>query len=350
VSYKIWKVIDSRFLEDVSQAKEHLICDIDKTYLETPFESLIKFAQIPFEKARAKITVSGAKEVLQAYRNSASSEAGVHKPLHFVSASPPQLRKVLSEKFRWDGLTWSSDTYKDQTYNLLKGRFSQFKHQVAYKSAAILNLLLHYKSGSHLHMIGDNAESDPVIYLGMKLFIEGRLSRKAYVQYLRIFDVPRLESLQLLRHTKIAPMQVSSVLIRCLDNSKYPTQEPLTDPILYFHNFFETALYFLTKGSIDLRYLSSLSRTFHSYYGISTPQMLRYLELFSTASPSPEVQTECKKIIETLNSEDMFPKQVKSLYLKEKNLEAYHKLTEEEILTLAMEWKEKIRKRKRDKN
>src|SRR4051812_43163089 len=69
LSYKIWKLIDSRFLEDFSKANEHLICDIDKTYLETTLDSLVKLAKIPFEKAREKITVSGAKELLQAYRH-----------------------------------------------------------------------------------------------------------------------------------------------------------------------------------------------------------------------------------------------------------------------------------------
>ena len=342
MGYKIWKLIDSRFLENFSEAKQHLICDIDKTYLETPFDSLVKFAQIPFEKARHKITVSGAKEVLQSYRYAESE-----RPLHFISASPPQLRKVLSEKITWDGLTWSSDTFKNQTYNLLQGRFSQVKNQVAYKSAALLNLLIHMKSGSHLHMIGDNAESDPVIYLGSKLFLEGRLSRLSYYEYLRIFSVPRLEALQMLRHIKLTGLSVKTILIRQLDGKEFPEQAPLTDPILYFTNFFEMALYLMEKRLIPLEHLSKLSHVFHTYYGVSTAQMMHYLNDFSSSSDDVSVHELTKVAMSQLHSKDLFSIDKKSRgLLRDRELTEFSALKEDEILKLAKEWKKKLRKEK----
>lgn len=340
MTYKIWKLIDSRFLEDFSQNREHLICDIDKTYIETPFESLLKLAQIPFEKAKEKVTVSGAKEVLQAYRNSSSDR----KPLHFVSASPPMLRRVLSEKLRWDALTWSSDTYKNQGYNLVQGRFSQLRNQVAYKSGAILNLFMHAQSGSKFHMIGDNAESDPIIYLGNKLYVEGRLSRMAYLKYLKLFGVPRLEALQLLRHTRIPHMHIETILIRNLPNKTFPIQEPLTDPLLYFNNFFEAALYMFQQNIMHSRLLPKLSHSFHNYYGISTPDMLTYLELLSESEASQDLNLQCKNILDSLRKVESFSHKRKSLQLiQKKNLDAFSCLKEEDILQLAKEWKAKMK-------
>ncbi len=342
MSFKIWKLIESRFLEDFSQADEHLICDIDKTYLETAFESFVQMAQIPFEKAREKVTVLGAKELLQAYRHRLLGTRA--RPLHFVSASPPQLRKVLSEKLHQDGLTWSSDTFKNQGYNLRQGRLSQLKNQVAFKSTAILNILLHSNAQSHFLMLGDNAESDPMIYLGIKLFVENRLSRMGYLQYLRIFGVPRLESLQLLRYIKAPRAHVDAILIRKLAHSKFTEMKPLTDPILYFDNFFEPALYFFQEKILDTEYLNEFCKIFHSYYGINTPQMKEYLNLFSQTSNSHDLL----KIIERVREElptDVFNEEIKSVHLIEKkNLDAFDALKEEDILKLAKEWKKTLRK------
>lgn len=341
LTYKIWKLIDSRFLEDFSHASEHLICDIDKTYLETAFDSLSKLAQIPFEKAREKITVSGAKELLQAYRK---TEGELPRPIHFVSASPPQLRRVLSDKFRWDGLSWSSDTFKNQRYNLMQGRFSQVRNQVAYKSAAILNLLIHSQQKSKFHAIGDSAEADPVIYLGIKLFAEGRLSRMGYLQYLRIFGVPRLESLQLLRHSKIPHMSMESILIRRLAQSRYPELAPLTDPLIYFDNFFETALYFFQEKILPLKRLASLTKAFHKYYGISTTDVQTYLELLAASSDSAEFKQLTSTLLEDLNAKDLLLRERRTLnLLKKKNLDAFSALSETEILQLAKEWKKKAK-------
>ena len=97
------KLIDHRAREPFPDQAglAHVVCDIDKTYLETEFESLTRVASIAFESATDKITVTGATDVLLAVRWGAM-EAPLSddwpRPLHFVSSSPPQLRAVLEEK------------------------------------------------------------------------------------------------------------------------------------------------------------------------------------------------------------------------------------------------------------
>jgi hypothetical protein len=105
--YNLWRLVDSRFFERelTRPGLQHIICDIDKTYLETDFDTLLKIAKIAFEDAHDKITVQGASEVLLAARWGLmnvplTGDQPFPRPLHFVSSSPPQLRSVL-ENLPW---------------------------------------------------------------------------------------------------------------------------------------------------------------------------------------------------------------------------------------------------------
>ncbi len=338
MSFDIWKLVDSRSLEDFSQASDQLICDIDKTYLETAFESLSKLAKIPFEKFREKITVSGAKEVLQAFRQGDGTQK---RPVHFVSSSPPQLRQVLSDKLRWDNLSWSTDTLKNQSYYLSQGRFRQVRNQVAYKSAAILRLASQVVGTSRFHMIGDTAEADAAIYLGIKLFAEKRLTRMGYLEYLNLLGVPRLEALLILRKMKAPNIQVGSILVRSLPGYTLKLLSPLTDPILQFSNYFEASLYFLQNGLIDASHLPQLTRAFHRYHGMSGLEISRYLELLINVCESDILKTKALSVQESLIQPDMFIQEKAAQLLTPPSLDAFDALTEKEILGLAAKWRSK---------
>ena len=152
--YKLDKLIDRRVLTPFDgHAGIHIICDIDKTYLETEFDSLLDIAKVAIQDAADKVTVVGSTPVLIAARwgtaearvataGSAAEAWKLAEPnhLHFVSSSPPQLRKVLEEKLAGDGLDWSSDSFKNQAYNLRRGRMDLLKHHVGYKSGALLDI------------------------------------------------------------------------------------------------------------------------------------------------------------------------------------------------------------------
>ena len=176
--YKLRALVSARTLEPMSYFDKsvHVFCDLDKTYLETEFESWIKMAKIPFESPHDKITVPGASEVLELVRWGGGSKQGdgPQAGLHFVSSSPPQLRLALDGKLTLDRLEWSSDTFKNQTYNLRMGRLDLLRHHIAYKTKAILDIALKLTPESRIVMIGDNAEYDPFIYTGVRLLLEKR--------------------------------------------------------------------------------------------------------------------------------------------------------------------------------
>lgn len=70
-SYNVFRLIDQQLYEPFPNGDLSLqcICDIDKTYLETEFDTIFQLAKIAFwERPHQKITVPGATEILQAFR------------------------------------------------------------------------------------------------------------------------------------------------------------------------------------------------------------------------------------------------------------------------------------------
>ena len=74
------------------------IWDLDRTYLRTELDSLRDMIRTAFQKAKDKIAYPGVSALLRALRKGASGTGT--SPIYFISASPPQIGKVIAEKFR----------------------------------------------------------------------------------------------------------------------------------------------------------------------------------------------------------------------------------------------------------
>ena len=279
-TYELRRLVDHRILplEPDSRSRSHIICDIDKTYLETEFESVIRMARIALEAASDKITVAGASEVLLAARWGVLSEFDkgrqTPRPLHFVSSSPPQLRAVLEEKMAIDGLDWTSDTFKNQAYNLRMRRLDLLRHHVAYKTLAIINIIHDSPTDTKFYLIGDNAESDAFIYMGVKLYLEGRLDQQAYKSYLEISGVESTlaENLtELIAQTGIlgGNKQVAAILIRQVPGYSTTALPTFTNAFVYFDDFFQAALGLALLELIEAGSVMELARSFHNHYGLT---------------------------------------------------------------------------------
>lgn len=259
--YNLWKLVCFKEIINFSHCSKHIICDIDKTYLETEFDSLIKIAKIAVEKPYDKKTVPGAADVLKSFQHTFDKK---DRALHFVSSSPYQMRPVLTKKFKIDGLTWNSDTFKNQSYNLKTGNFGKLRRQIPYKSAAILNLMSLSKANSQFFMVGDNAESDSIIYLGIKHFVEKRLSIKGYIKYLEIFGVERSLSVQLIRRIKTPSLQVPQIFIRNISQQPVIYSPLLADSISNFDHFHQVYQWLHTHHIIDQEAYNKSSFYLHS--------------------------------------------------------------------------------------
>lgn len=132
--------------------------DLDKTYLSTDFDSLGGLWRAAIEKAEDKRTFPGARSLLRELC------ATGHRGLYILSGSPEQLRKVLEEKLRLDGVRWDGLVLKPSLNRLLRGRFRFLRDQVSYKLTALLASRNAIGPAFDEVMFGDDAEADAFVY------------------------------------------------------------------------------------------------------------------------------------------------------------------------------------------
>lgn len=283
--YLLGELIDTETLLDEPYGPIQFICDIDKTYIETKFESAMSMLKIAFEQANEKVTVNGASLALLAGRwgdiyARNDREPSIPRPLHFLSASPPQLRRVIRDKLARDGLDWTSDTFKNQAYNLRMGRLKLLKQHVAYKTATILSLMQAAPEGTRFILIGDNAELDAYIYTGVQLFMEKRLTRRGYCDYLTGGGVDKdvLATLEPYLDGPFNEVSVAGILIRRAPGYSFIEAAPLTQLVIPFDNYFEVTLHFYAWGLIPVEVLWPICRQLHNEYGYPREELVACLK------------------------------------------------------------------------
>ncbi|MDX9721124.1 MAG: hypothetical protein RBU37_10285 [Myxococcota bacterium] len=150
------------------------VWDVDKTYLDTHFSSLEGMATIPIEFAVDKRAFPGMPELLRALRwGGEQSYACV--PIIFVTASPPQLRKVLARKMLLDGVEWDGIVFKNWLAVLASGYWRRLREQLAFKLCALLSCRLLWPLRDEF-LYGDDTESDPEAFALYTRIIHHELS------------------------------------------------------------------------------------------------------------------------------------------------------------------------------
>lgn len=348
--YRLEALVRSRSIEilDKSVPSAHIICDLDKTYVETEFESWVKMARIPFERPHEKITVPGASEVLLAVR----SEVG-HRPdaapltgLHFVSSSPPQLRSALEGKLVLDQLDWTTDTFKNQSYNIRMARIDLLRHHIAYKTKAILDIAATTAPGSVLWMVGDNAEYDGFIYCGVKLFVEGLVDVKGFAGWLSAAKVEPAVIQQVVEGTEWVQnhnLKVGGIFIRRLPNYQVVRQRPFTDEIFMFDSWFQVAWIWLCCGLIKSAELWDLTRAFHNIHGVPLEHIAWCLEQQThTAELSSSLKNAALDVLRRLRQNQVGSKRCLVWDLPTANPSISKVLSSSDIIGYANSWYESI--------
>lgn len=152
-------------------ADEVYVWDLDKTYLDTRFETLGGLWRTAMEKAFQKRNVPGTGALARALKKALEGnsllpkEQSAHRfAIYFITASPPQMEKKIHEKLVFDGISPYGIYFKDNLKNLHPRRWWRLTHQVGYKIQALLLLRLRFKADVRFVMWGDDSESDAVIY------------------------------------------------------------------------------------------------------------------------------------------------------------------------------------------
>lgn len=143
--------------------------DLDKTYLATDFHSLRGLWTAATEPAHQKRNVPGSAALLRALCARPGARVVV------VSGSPTQMREVLEEKLRLDGVRFDELHLKDNLGNLKRGRLKAVRGQVGYKLPLLLQGRVGLGPAVRELLFGDDAEADALIYSVFADVVAGRM-------------------------------------------------------------------------------------------------------------------------------------------------------------------------------
>jgi hypothetical protein len=149
------------------------VWDIDKTWLDTRFSQLRGMLKIPFEFAVDKQAIPGTTALLHGLRDGPTGRE--HRPLYFITASPPFIRKSIERKMLLDGIEFDGILYKDQVEVFRRRHFDSLREHTAFKLSALLLLARAFPVGTEVYLFGDDAERDPLIYCLFADICAGRL-------------------------------------------------------------------------------------------------------------------------------------------------------------------------------
>lgn len=201
--------------------------DIDKTYLKTRFGSLRSMVRTALESAEEKQSFQGMVPLYKGLRRGVGDE-DLHLPLYFLSASPPSMRKVLSERMQLDGITPDGITLKKWFRLIRHGRWEQLRKHVVYKlNALLVNRSVRPVSAKIQEvLIGDDSETDADAYLLYTSILNGTIELdelKAALYALNANDKEREQILQLSSRTDEST--VARIYIHCT-TKKDPSRLP----------------------------------------------------------------------------------------------------------------------------
>lgn len=194
------------------ETQEVYVWDLDKTYLDTAFESLGGLWRTVREKAFQKRNVPGTATLVRALRDYWQETHKGRKdfPIYFITASPPQLENKIHDKLAYDGIYPFGLFCKDNLQNIYPRRWWRLTQQIGYKLQALLQLRLHLGENVRQILWGDDSEADAVIYSLYSDLCARRLEER--------------EARQILRYYKVIGAQVDAIL-RLLED--IPRQDPV---------------------------------------------------------------------------------------------------------------------------
>jgi hypothetical protein len=212
--------------------------DLDKTYLRTDFDTLRQLVSTVFQKATDKVAVPGAAALIRELR--ASGEAR----LCIISGSPTQMRAVLEEKLKLDGVEWDELVLKDNVRNILRGRFKALRGQLGYKLPVLLESRLRSPPDAEEVLFGDDAEADAFIYSLYADLVAGRVDERVLGQVLDAAAVYPDDRARILKTwKKIPPTDPVRRIFIHLDRLTPPRQFSRYGPRLVpIFNYFQAAL------------------------------------------------------------------------------------------------------------
>lgn len=220
--------------------------DLDKTYLQTDFDSFRQIVRTAFQKAHQKKAVPGAAALIRELRANGDAK------LCIVSGSPTQMRAVLSEKLKLDGVEFDELVLKDNLRNLVRGRFKALRGQVGYKLPVLLESRSRAPTDSEEVLFGDDAEADAFIYSLYADMVARRVSEPIVHRVLEAAEVYPDDIDRVIKQWKEIPIAdpVRRIFIN-LDRLTPPAYFQRYGPrVVPIFNYFQAALVLMADGHL----------------------------------------------------------------------------------------------------
>jgi hypothetical protein len=236
--------------------------DLDKTYLATDFDSVRGLLRTALEGAGEKVNVPGSAALLREL--SAARPGALPSRVCVLSGSPTQMRRVLEEKLRLDGITWHEFHLKPQWENLRRGRFRALREQVGYKLPLLLRSRVGMPASARETLFGDDAEADAFVYSLYADAVSGRVPEKELLRVLKAagaYSDAVDDCVASLR--RIEPGDaVEGIFIRLERRSPPLFFRPFGARLVPVFNWFQAALVLFCRGHVDAGGVVAVTRAF----------------------------------------------------------------------------------------
>ncbi|MGE0761765.1 MAG: phosphatase domain-containing protein [Bdellovibrionales bacterium] len=277
-------VVFFRYATDATEsaASEVYVWDLDKTYLDTAFETLRGLIKTVMEKAFQKRNVPGTATLVRALRNSwrEQHEGRSDFPIYFITASPPQLESKIHQKLNLDGIYPFGIFCKDNLKNLHPSRLSRLKQQVGFKLQALLQLRLHLGPQVRQVLWGDDSEADAVIYSLYSDVCARRLSEADLRQVLRGLKVTGQQVETILRLQETIPTfdPVEKIYINLAVDTDAEYYLKFGRRVVPTYNTFQAALDLYQDGRLSVDQVLLVAVDMVRNYGFTSEELQASLD------------------------------------------------------------------------
>jgi hypothetical protein len=224
--------------------------DLDKTYLLTDIDSVRGLFRSAMEPASAKRAVPGAPALL---RELARERPGWRPTIYVLSGSPTQMRPVLEQKLRMDGVRIDEFVLKDNLGNLKRGRIRALRGQFGYKLPQLLRARIGHGAAVRESLFGDDAEVDALVYSVYADAIAGRIGAAELSRVMAAagaYEDAVVDALAALRQVAVADA-VDRIFIRLDRGRALSDFEPLGTRVIPVRSWFDAALVLFGSGELD---------------------------------------------------------------------------------------------------
>ena len=259
----LYRTLPSDFNKDV------YIWDVDKTYLNTHFESRRGLLRILIEASIDKTSLPGVKNLLLELRKGRSNDIAI-SPIYFVTASPLQLKKIIEGKFLIDGVQHDGLIVKDYLRLRKKVGKMRFKNNFSYKLMALLDLRLHLPAQAKETLFGDDYEMDAEVYSLYSNIIEHQISTSQVESILKHQLLVKSEIKKLLmkvEEIKVLPSgHVEKIFIHTIKGQPPEGFQKFGSRLISTRNYLQTAAILYQMEKISKEGFKRVANSFNLKY------------------------------------------------------------------------------------